>query len=140
MYLFDVNVWVHAHREDSRRHAEISGFVLETLNNGAPFAYSPLVLSGFLRIVTHPRIFTVPTDFDTARAFTASVTGHPAGHAVLPGPSHWSIFSHICHATKPAGNLFPDAYFAALAVESGCTWVTCDRDYTRFPGLNMKIL
>ena len=28
-----------------------------------------------------------------------------------------------------------DAYLAALAIESGCTWVTTDRDYSRFPGL-----
>jgi hypothetical protein len=28
-----------------------------------------------------------------------------------------------------------DAYFAALALESGCEWVTTDRDYARFAGL-----
>jgi predicted nucleic acid-binding protein len=36
------------------------------------------------------------------------------------------------------GNLVPDAWFAALAIESGCgcEWVTLDRDYIRFAGLN----
>ena len=28
-----------------------------------------------------------------------------------------------------------DACFAALALESGCEWVTTDRDYARFAGL-----
>ena len=37
------------------------------------------------------------------------------------------------------GNLVPDAWFAALAIESGCEWITLDRDYTRFPGLKWNL-
>jgi hypothetical protein len=36
------------------------------------------------------------------------------------------------------GALVPDAYFAALAIESGSEWVTADRDYARFPGLRWR--
>ena len=35
------------------------------------------------------------------------------------------------------GNLVPDAWYAALAVESGCEWVTLDRDLAPFPELKM---
>ena len=31
------------------------------------FAVSDLVLNGFLRVVTHPRVFAPPTPTDTAR-------------------------------------------------------------------------
>jgi predicted nucleic acid-binding protein len=31
-----------------------------------------------------------------------------------------------------------DAWFAALAIEWGCEWITLDRDYGRFPGLKWK--
>ena len=31
-----------------------------------------------------------------------------------------------------------DAWLAALAIESGCEWVTTDRDYARFPGLRWR--
>jgi len=37
----------------------------------------------------------------------------------------------------PTG-LEPDAWFAALAIESGCEWITPDRDYARFPGLRWR--
>jgi len=30
------------------------------------------------------------------------------------------------------GNRVPDAWFAALAIEGGCEWITTDRDYARF--------
>jgi predicted nucleic acid-binding protein len=31
-----------------------------------------------------------------------------------------------------------DAWFAALAIEHGCTWITFDRDYARFDGLQWR--
>lgn len=140
MYLFDVNIWVYAHREDSLRHPEMRGFVEEVLGSGRPFAYSPLVLSGFLRVVTHPGVFREPTDEEMALAFTESITSHSAAREVRPGEAHWRIFSHLYRAVRPKGNLVPDVYFAAMAVESGCTWVTTDRDYARFPGLKLEFL
>ena len=36
------------------------------------------------------------------------------------------------------GNLVADAYLAALAIETGCTWITSDRDYARFEGLEWR--
>jgi predicted nucleic acid-binding protein len=32
----------------------------------------------------------------------------------------------------------PDAYLAALAIEQGTTWYTCDRSFARFPGLRWE--
>jgi predicted nucleic acid-binding protein len=58
--------------------------------------------------------------------------------AVQPGPRHWTIFDDLCRKSKAAGNLVPDAWFAALAIESGCEWITNDRDYARFPGLRWR--
>ena len=36
------------------------------------------------------------------------------------------------------GNLVPDAYHAALAIEHGCQWITTDRDYSRFSRLSWR--
>ena len=32
------------------------------------------------------------------------------------------------------------AWYAALAIEHDCTWVTLDRDFARFPGLDWNLL
>jgi predicted nucleic acid-binding protein len=58
--------------------------------------------------------------------------------AVQPGQRHWAIFDDLCRRSKATGNLVPDAWFAALAIESGCEWITNDRDYARFPGLRWR--
>jgi predicted nucleic acid-binding protein len=48
-------------------------------------------------------------------------------------------FSPACANHSPAtGNLIPDVWFAALAIESGCEWITTDRDYESFPGLRWR--
>jgi predicted nucleic acid-binding protein len=44
--------------------------------------------------------------------------------------------SSLAHAVR--GNLVPDAYLAAMAIESGCEWVTTDRDFSRFEGLRTR--
>jgi hypothetical protein len=58
--------------------------------------------------------------------------------SVAPGRRHWQIFRDLCRASGAKGNLVPDAYLAALAIESGSEWITTDRDYTRFQGLRWR--
>jgi len=136
--LLDVNVWVYAHREDAPRHAEHKTFVETLLGGIEPFGLSTQVMSGFLRVVTHPRIFDPPTPLSIALQFAESIIGHPHALPVSPGERHWEIFVDLCRKVDARGNLVPDAYFAALAIESGNVWVTTDRDYSRFPGLDWK--
>jgi toxin-antitoxin system PIN domain toxin len=136
--LIDVNVLVYAHREDAEHHAAYLRWLEEVIGSPASFAVSELVLSSFIRIVTHPRVFLQPTPSDDALAFTDTIREQP--HAVLtaPGPRHWSIFRELCRAVGARGNLVPDAYLAALAIESGSEWISTDRDYSRFPGLRWR--
>jgi len=58
--------------------------------------------------------------------------------AVAPGERHWDIFGRLCREGGATGNLVPDAWLAALAIEWGCEFVTTDRDFARFPGLRWR--
>jgi hypothetical protein len=102
------------------------------------FGMVDLVLSGFLRIVTHPRIFADPTPLDVALLFAAEIRNRPNCVAVNPGKRHWAIFAELCLAGDAKGNLVPDAWLAAIAIESGSEWITTDRDYARFAGLRWR--
>ena len=51
---------------------------------------------------------------------------------------HWTIFRDLCVKTGTRGPRVSDAWFAALAIEHGCTWITFDRDYARFDGLEWR--
>jgi toxin-antitoxin system PIN domain toxin len=112
---------------------------LEALANGsAPFGLSTLVLSGMLRIVTHPGVFVTPTPIDTALDFVEALRARPNCVEVAPGARHWGIFTGLCRATGATGNRVPDAYLAALAIESGSEWVTTDKGFARFEGLRWR--
>lgn len=138
MILPDVNVLVYAHREESERHEEYRIWLENVFCAGAAFGVSDLVLSGCLRILTHPRVFDPPTPASVALAFVRQVREHPHAVVIRPGPRHWQIFSELCEKTDARGNLVADAFLAALAIESGSEWITTDRDYARFPGLRFK--
>ena len=97
-----------------------------------------VVLSGFLRVVTHPRIFDPPTPLEDALVFVDTLTSRPNCVWLAPGPRHWELFTDLCRKTGAKGNVVPDAYHAALAIETGSTWVTADRGFARFPGLRWK--
>ena len=105
------------------------------INGPLPVGLSDLVLSGFLRVVTHPRVFANPTPMERALEFAEALRSAPNRVRVEPGERHWEIFTRLCRDAGVRGNLVPDTWFAALAIESGSEWITTDRDYARFPGL-----
>lgn len=135
MRLCDVNLLVYAFREDTERHAECATWLDALVNGQEAYGVSDHVLSGFIRIVTHPKVMQQPSRPERALAFAETLRGAPNAVPVQPGPRHWAIFTGLLRASGAKGNLVPDAYLAALAIESGCEWVTTDGDFARFPGL-----
>lgn len=138
MVIIDVNVLVYAHRGEVPNHNAYHRWLEECVESDQAFGTSDLALSAFVRIVTHPRIFKVTTPLEEALQAVVKLRGRPNCVSVAPGPRHWEIFEKLCVAAGARGNLVSDAYFAALAIESGCEWITTDRDYARFPGLRWR--
>lgn len=138
MLLPDVNVLVYAFRRDAADHQHYRAWLASMVNGDSSYACSDLVLSGFLRVVTHPQIFREPSPLTEALAFASAVRDQPICRLVSPGTQHWSIFTRLCQQAGPKGNRVPIAFLAALAIESGCEWVTADRDFARFPGLRWR--
>lgn len=138
MILPDVNVLVYAYREEAEDHGDYREWLESAINGDSAFGLSDLVLSGFLRVVTHPRIFVPPSPRAHAMQFAEALRERPNRVAVTPGPDHWRIFRRLCDESGAKGNLVPDAFLAALAIERGCEWITTDRDFARFPGLRWR--
>lgn len=133
-----MNVLVYAFREDAPEHAAYRDWLNALVRSPETFAVSDQVLSGFLRIVTHHRVFHPATPLEAALSFAEAFRSQPNAVPVAPGPRHWSIFRQVCEASGARGNLVSDAWLAALAIESGCEFITTDRDYARFAGLRWR--
>jgi len=93
-----------------------------------------VVLSGFMRVVTHPNVFERPTPLEVALDVVNQIRGQPQAVPIGPGPRHWAIFEKLLRASEANGNLVPDAYHTALVIESGCNWITTDKGCLRFSG------
>ena len=141
MQMPDVNILVYAHREESPDHQRYAAWLTNLAVGREPFALSELVLHGFVRIVTNPRIFNPPSTARQAFEFVDAFLAIPTCVVVRPGARHWEIFRRLCEAGKLRGKLAADAVHAALAIESGCEWVTADTDFSRFaPDLRWRHL
>jgi len=138
MVLIDVNILVYAHRAELPEHAAIRRWLDQCLASEEPFGVSDFVLSAFVRIVTLARIFAIPTPLEEALHAVSELRAQPNCVRIVPGERHWDIFVRLCRQSGAKGNLVPDAFLAALAIESGSEWITTDRDYSRFPGLRWR--
>jgi toxin-antitoxin system PIN domain toxin len=128
---------IYAFRKDSVRHADYRNWLDSVVNGDSIFGLSPQVLSSVIRICTNPRVYVNPSDIKETMRF-CNVLLESNSQIIQPGPGHWKIFTGLCIDECVTGNLAQDAWFAALAIESGCEWITTDGDYARFKTLNWR--
>ena len=135
MNAVDVNVLVYAHREDSNHHHKINQWLENELNSVSVWGLPAVAASGFLRIVTHPKIFKTPTPTEQAIQFLSNLMSLPNCKILNPGERHWELFIHLCNTYYLSGNWVSDAYLAAMAIEHGAKWVSADTDFAKFQEL-----
>jgi uncharacterized protein len=132
MLMPDVNVLVYAHRDTLAPHSRYRAWLEALVGGPEPFALSVLVAVGFVRVVTNPRVFPVPTPLASALATVDQLAAHPRCRLVAPDREHWRRVSELCRATGVTGRRVADAEHAALAMAGGCVWATADGDFGRF--------
>ncbi len=128
----DVNILVYAHREESQNHARYAQWVTSMATGPEPFALSEPVLQGFVKVVTNPKVFNPPSSIAQAFKFIDALRARPQCVMIRPGAAHWNIFRQLCEAGPLTSKLTADAAHAALAIETGCEWVSADTDFVRF--------
>ena len=133
-----MNVLVYAFREDAPGHSQFRAWLDAARADDEPIALCDVVLSGFVRVATNPRVFIGAAPIADALAFARALRDDPGTAIVTPGERCWDIFDRLCGEADARGNLVSDAYIAALAIETGCELITTDRDFSRFPGLRWR--
>jgi uncharacterized protein len=136
----DVNVLVYAHRADTLEHEAARTLLERELGAGRPVGLADTVVTGFLRIVTHPRIPRTPTPLASALAVVDALLAEPSASFLRPRIDHWPLLKALCREADARGNLVPDAHLAALAISWNGELVSADRGFARFPGLRFRPL
>jgi hypothetical protein len=133
----DVNVLVYAFRREAPEHDEYRRWLADLVAGADELALTEAALTGFLRIVSHPKIMPDPAPMPEALRFVEVLRTAARARPVTAAPATWTTLTRWA-ADDPGlrANLVPDAWLAALAHSHGARLATADRGFARFPGLN----
>lgn len=135
----DVNVLLAGFRADHDHHASARAFLENARSGRTAVGLSEVVLMSVVRLATNARVFVRPDPIDSVIEYLDALLEHP-GQLLRAGTTHWSRFTELCRHLQLRGNLVPDAYLAALALEQGAELVTFDRGFGRYPRLRWRCL
>ena len=138
MIIPDINLLVYAYNTEDPSHAQAKRWWEELLNGTDPVGLPWVTISGFLRLVTHPRVLVDPMSVGQATEQVRAWLECPSVLTVEPGKKFSAIFLGLLDEAGTAGNLTTDAYLAALAIEHQAELHSNDADFSRFKGLRWR--
>lgn len=139
MRMCDANVLLYAVNSDAPNHAAARSWLDAALNDRETVAFPWVVLLAFLRLATHPAIFSRPLGAEDAIRQIREWLRQPVAAVAQPGARHLEILAGLLAESGVAGNLVSDAHLAALAIELDAELVSFDRDFARFAGLRWLV-
>lgn len=134
--LVDANVLLYARFSDFAQHAASKDWLDEHLNSADAVGLPWVSLAAFARISTNRRAFAVPLTPAEAIDQIDAWCARPSVWLPEPGRRFMGLFQQLVIASGASGNLVPDAWLAALAMEHALTVVSWDVDFARFAGVS----
>jgi toxin-antitoxin system PIN domain toxin len=138
-YSLDVNVLLYASDRSSDRHVHARRFVEACAAGPEILCLTWPTLMSYLRIATHPRIFSAPLSPDEALGNVSELLGLPHVRAVSELDGFLDAYKHVTGGTSVRGNLVPDAHVAAILFQHGVrTLYSNDRDFRKFSSIELR--
>jgi len=116
MHVIDLNVCLYAINEESVYHKEAKAQLERLLNGQEVVAFAWVVLLGFMRITTNPRIMPDPLQPEQAASIIDEWLELPVVEILQPGREHWILLKEMIEESGTAANLTTDAHLAALVI------------------------
>jgi hypothetical protein len=135
----DTNILIHARRAEMPHHEAAARLLAELATGDRPWTIPWPCVYEFVRVVTHPRVFTPPSPLADILEDLESLLRSPSLVMVGEGPAHLAHMLRSIVDGDASGNLAHDAHIAALVVEHGVEeLLTLDRDFARFRGVRTR--
>lgn len=132
----DVNVLVAAHHPTHAHHALALQWMMQlrpseqmNTSQGSMTLAMP-VISGFLRLVTSPKVFADPSSSAQAVNFIDWLLEDP-NTRLVGQTTEWQHLRSLILSQKLHSNDIPDAWLASLALSLGEPFVTFDKGFHR---------
>jgi toxin-antitoxin system PIN domain toxin len=135
MILPDINLLVYAHDPRSPFHAKARAWWQGLLDGNEAVALAWVVVQGFVRLTTHPKVFENPMAVADSLGRIEEWLSLPHLRILHPSDHHFQTWAQLLRGVGVGANLTTDSHLAALCIERGLILHTSDADFSRFPGL-----
>jgi uncharacterized protein len=136
--IVDLNVLLYALNADAAQHDRVREWREKAVNGEGTLGLPWIVVLGFLRLVTNPRVFPRPLPSDAACTKLDTWLSLENVRVVREKDDHWDTLKALLRESGTARNLTTDAHLAALARCHDAVLVSCDTDFGRFKGLRWE--
>jgi toxin-antitoxin system PIN domain toxin len=133
--LLDANVLLYSVDEHSLHHAGAAAWVRNSFDGDHRVGLPWQTIGAFLRIATHPRVFSRPLTASDAWSIMEIWLSAPVTWVPTATERTARVLGDLLTQQDLRGNLVTDAQLAALAIEHGVPVVSADSDFARFSGL-----
>ena len=137
MILVDANLLLYACDSESPHHEPSRKWLESALSSGRAVRFALVTLLAFVRLASDRRIYAHPLSPTEACSLVEEWLALPNVRLLQPGPRTWRLLSAMCEEGQAKGAMVMDAHLAALAMEHGASIATTDRDFMRFPGIEL---
>jgi toxin-antitoxin system PIN domain toxin len=135
----DVNILLYASDESCPQHAKASEFLRRCAEGREVFCLAWLTVMSYMRMATHPAIFSRPLSPTEAGQNIQALLALPHCRAIAEEEGFWEVFQDITKDVPVRGNLVPDAHLAAVLSQHGATTLyTHDKDFRKFRFLDVR--
>jgi len=130
----DTNVLVYSEIVSSTHHRAARQLLTQLAEGPIPWAIPWPCVYEFLRVVTHPRVFSPPVPLALALDDLGQIFMSPTLVLLSETARHPEVMKSVVSESGVTGNLLHDAHIATLCIEHGVSeLLTGDRDFSRFP-------
>ncbi len=138
MKIVDLNLLLYAVNSEAAQHERARAWWEHAVNDEETIGLAWVVLLGFLRLSTSPRVFPRPLAPDVAAARIDAWLARDNVRVAREKDDHWETLKPLLDGTGTAGNHTTDAHLAALAISHDAVLVSTDTDFARFKGLRWE--
>jgi len=133
MILLDSNILLYAHCREMPHHKKISSWLTTAAGDGIPLLLTETTILSLFRIGSNAKILTDPLSFSEIGEIIKNLLTNAEASIFRSTGEHFVRLAEFGKKHGVQANLTMDAHLAVVALSTGATVATCDRDFKKFP-------